>query len=747
MLNKLKIFVDGINNDRPPRQIASIYLESETNGFLPFNTASIRIKAFYDNSKSERIGNVSYKWFREFEGRSYAIENIEEFHNVSCEDIGSKILVAVTDNDRSGVQASLSFGPIILDPQVRIELETALNLGKGVFEVQYPYSHIGNEALTKPTLLKNPEQIIIDELILTEANLAIIHSKGHTVNLSPNSLKIEPLQNFPLVVKIKVEEFHKELDFFELQQENGQFYFYVKFFNRVYREHFLLLAKLFKEVRLLPYLSAIEEIKRKTQQKTLFSMKFANVLAGNQSLGDLLLQNTLLRETLGKNVTYTKSVQEEKEALIDYCQSLENDLQATLKELKSLVEKRNLHEHVDISRLQQVEKSILQRERSAQDPLNAGLVPDSFRNIRSEKLKTDNDKLQKLNKLLLKELNTYREKKKEKIKLINQSLTNLQREVQSQANNLDFVSNQSLNVSKYLDNFQTDFYQKSMVKKSRANIEEELKLDLVILEQKINLKEIIPKTENVTIDLEKQIDDLRSQVRDLNTEIDAMRAATTELGTKNTSKSFLDRINVVLVSEIRGFMTFLGSFSSNHEGEYMNGSCLNYLQIEDFKKQSLETKNKILNTENQFLASIIEGILVIIEEDRGSIDPFQTSEIRTTSKLFENFRETIEKLNSEVHDLQEFVQEEHDKNSEEKNPLFKQNNILKSEIEKLKTENEAFKLKSENLEKMDSEGLKDLEVKLTEKDRIIEQLRTSNANLAGEIQNLQQTKNELNELN
>ena len=145
-------------------------------------------------------------------------------------------------------------------------------------------------------------------------------------------------------------------------------------------------------------------------------------------------------------------------------------------------------------------------------------------------------------------------------------------------------------------------------------------------------------------------------MRDLNTQIHTMRAATTELGTKNISNSFLDRINGVLVSEIRGFMTFLGSFSSNHKGEYMNGSCLNYLQIEDFKKQSLETKNKILNTENQFLASIIEGILVIFQEDRGSIDPYQTSEIRTTSKLFDNFRETIEKLNSEVHDLQEFVQ-------------------------------------------------------------------------------------------
>ena len=45
------------------------YLESIIqNGCLPFSTASVEVLAFSDEEKSQRIGNVSYKWFRNIEG-------------------------------------------------------------------------------------------------------------------------------------------------------------------------------------------------------------------------------------------------------------------------------------------------------------------------------------------------------------------------------------------------------------------------------------------------------------------------------------------------------------------------------------------------------------------------------------------------------------------------------------------------------------------------------------------------------
>lgn len=743
MLHKLKSLVDGSRIENKRDRVESIHLESETNGFLPFNTASIRIKPFYDNSKSERIGNVSYHWFREYEGRSYAIDNIEDFHNVSCEDIGSKILVTVSDNDRPEVKSSLSFGPIILDPQVKIELESSLNSGKAKFEVQYPYKHLGNDALIKPNMSKTPDQIIIDELSISETTVTMIHSKGKSVSIPLASVKIDQVENYPLVVKISMEETHANFDFFEVKTKKSVAFFYIKFFNRVFREHFLLLQKLFKEIKLIPYQTAIDEIKKKGNHKTLFATKFANVLSGNSTIGDLLIQTASLRETLQKNISYTKSVIEDKEALTDYCQSLENDLHATLKELKGIVEKKNLHDQVDVSRIKKVETSMLaiEKERKENDNSFRGNPPEGFRSARFEKIKEDNEKLQKLNKLLLKELNAYREKKKEKVKMINQSLNNLQKEVQDQANNIDTVMNQSMDVSRYLDNFQNDMG-KSMLKKSKPSVIEELKMrDEKILgdnlidsfhiqedekKESIDSKRLQVENEN----LKKEVDELKKNLNDLKNE----KQSRVEI----LDEKSLTKTNSLLIAQISQFRAFLDRVSENKHDQIESEQTFESLNFSVFEKKSNATKLNILNAENAFLNSVLTATFDILDESEVNKSDLRSDNLREIHKLLNNFRSTVEKMNKELLDLQTLAESLHQEGPSDGNPIIKQNNVMKSEIEKLKTENELIKSKSLNFENVENDNVKRIEALLVEKERIIQQLTGSNANLAAEIQNLQE---------
>lgn len=758
MIDKLKTMVERIKPSGDGAPIASMFLESETNGFLPFNTASIRIKAFYDSSKSERIGNVSYKWFREFEGRNYAIDNIEEFHNVSCEDIGSKIIVIVNDNDRPGVHASLVFGPIILDPQVRTELETSLGSGRATFEVQYPYKSIGNESLTKPNLIKNPEQIVIDELNVSDTTITLLHSKGNSSAFQLSDIRIEPLENFPLVVKVRIDEFSKDLDFFEIRTDEAHPYFYIKFFNRVFREHFLLLTKLFREIKQLPYMLAIEELKKKSQQKSIFSVKLSNVLGGNQALGDMLIQSSILKETLGKNVMYTKSVIEEKDALTAYCQSLETDLQSTLKELKNLVEKKNLHDQVDLPRIKKVESSMIQikqdREKAKADNSFQNLAPESFRNIRNEKLKDDNEKLQKLNKMLMKELNTYREKKKEKLKMINQSLNNLQREVQGQASHLEIVANQSMDVSKYLDNYQTG--QAGQKKPPSQNFLDELKAAGAPMNFKKNQGGEGVATQppgpgfgkgagqapgQAAEDFALERQQLQAQVIGLNKEIEGLKAIVADKSSADPEfKELMDKIDQTVNNDLatltKKVQNLVDDLGHGHPAEHPNDSL---------PQRVLTARNRLLTLENDFLKAIIDGVMEILRVSQGvnSLSVSQSLEMKTANRLFDDFRSTVQKMNEELDDVHQQAQEQRHDSFHEENPLVKQNIVMKSEIEKLKNENEVIRTKT--VENLEAEASKRLDSVVAEKDRIIQQLTMSNANLAAEIQNLQAMLNQQHE--
>jgi hypothetical protein len=48
----------------------AFYLECNIiKGCLPFSTASVEVVAFSDKEKQQRIRNISFKWFRNIEGK------------------------------------------------------------------------------------------------------------------------------------------------------------------------------------------------------------------------------------------------------------------------------------------------------------------------------------------------------------------------------------------------------------------------------------------------------------------------------------------------------------------------------------------------------------------------------------------------------------------------------------------------------------------------------------------------------
>ncbi len=51
------------------------YIDINSNGFLPYNTASVKIQAYKDKEKHNELKNLKFEWFREVEARKYKIDH------------------------------------------------------------------------------------------------------------------------------------------------------------------------------------------------------------------------------------------------------------------------------------------------------------------------------------------------------------------------------------------------------------------------------------------------------------------------------------------------------------------------------------------------------------------------------------------------------------------------------------------------------------------------------------------------
>ena len=56
--------VEKVNNQRDRVVPCNFYLKAEDNGFLPYNTATITMRAFRDKGMSEEVEQVQVRWYR-----------------------------------------------------------------------------------------------------------------------------------------------------------------------------------------------------------------------------------------------------------------------------------------------------------------------------------------------------------------------------------------------------------------------------------------------------------------------------------------------------------------------------------------------------------------------------------------------------------------------------------------------------------------------------------------------------------
>lgn len=748
MLDKIKTFMEkiGNENDRPANQ-QSLFLEAETNGFVPFNTGMVKIKAYNDVTKSQRLNNISVKWFRKFENRNYTIDNIEESINFSCDDIGSTIIAVVSDNDRPNVFESISFGPITVDPQCRIELESLLKAGRAIFEVQLPYKDIGNDGLRKPPEAKDSNKFIIDEVVITAENVTIVHSRGHNSTLPLKSFKFESVAEYPLLVKAIVpSQFETELDSleFRIAEESGS-WFYIKFFNRIFRENFLMLAKLFTEVKIQPYHAQIAEWENRGAEQNFFAKNISGFLGTNTSGGvaDMMLQIERMKDALNRNVTYTKTVQEDREALIQYSEGLERDLKATLKDLKDLVVKQKLQGQFDVSKLERVETSILDvknwkvLDQISRIDTNPG---SQFANLKVQKLQDDNDRLEKLNKMLLKELSAYREKRKEKIRSINQSLNALNNDLAQQAQNLNVVATipgqHSMDVSKYLDNFDG----KSMTKKKLPEILEERntsekksKVERNISDSRVDKsnRSIYQKNPQLELsimvtekaEIQQKLSILQRRVYELENELNDLKQS------KEVSDPFFERQFYEIRKQINETFSQIGENSI--EGKSSNSEIFDRSFGQTLRKMAQTNRAELLNIENAVLSQRISYLLELIRKKNPGSNPEEGIKATLT-----NLQSRIENLRSENKKLIDEVCRSNKEGNTDDSMLRKQNTIMRTELAKLKADNERLEAKGHDHSDCE-EKMQLLALQIDEKEKVLQRAVLTNKALAEELNRLQ----------
>ena len=170
-----------IDRIRPVHEYSSQYftLHYEASGMLPFTTATIRVMAFKDKEKRHRLESVEFKWFRMIEERNYQIDNDKDFYNLTVEDVGHLIIVAVTNVQSPSEVECLTFGPVVLDPAVKTAIEGIILKSTGSFEVQYPYSTLEGR-IEDPNTRLDLNNTIIDDLKINAGCIVLkIRDKEH----------------------------------------------------------------------------------------------------------------------------------------------------------------------------------------------------------------------------------------------------------------------------------------------------------------------------------------------------------------------------------------------------------------------------------------------------------------------------------------------------------------------------------------------------------------------------------------
>lgn len=148
MFDKLVNFIipDNRNVNFKTTGKHSFFVDPTIRGKLPYQSASITITCFTDETRSA-AQEFTCKWYRIDEGRSFEMEDDAEAitYHVSPYDIGKTIKCLVKGTGRGKGWAELVFGPIKPDPALISQMEN--NLIFGVDDMSIEVVRVGSKMI------------------------------------------------------------------------------------------------------------------------------------------------------------------------------------------------------------------------------------------------------------------------------------------------------------------------------------------------------------------------------------------------------------------------------------------------------------------------------------------------------------------------------------------------------------------------------------------------------------------------
>lgn len=386
-----------------------------TKGRLPFNSASIVIKVYKDDSKSVCLP-CRIRWYRVYADRNFEIEDLEdsEIFDFSAGDIGSEIKAVlkpkVLDHGVKQSGCTVTFGPVRFDPNIRPPLESVLLSGFSKFNVMVDLQNpemSGTEGGEPISVFISQNQIkfFYHSLESEESFFIELNNKKPTLEVPSNEIERITIKfdqicydngqsafldddeddqnqfggsgtgNSKVKSRRNLEDRQRESrDFVEqLYQRNTEgsekYKMTIRFFSRNSRDIFLISCKLFRIVPVVSLSSLFRQIDVLLRENRLFEG------ASQVTMNELLVEHDLLRSSLLNTIEYVKELDTEKDELQACMIVLEKDLKTTIDEYKRL-----LNENVEN---QAAQNQILPSQNNQLLPSRA---PEKFKRERLENL-------------------------------------------------------------------------------------------------------------------------------------------------------------------------------------------------------------------------------------------------------------------------------------------------------------------------------------------------------------------------
>lgn len=636
---------------------------TETKGRLPFNTASVAVRAYSNKDKTLQLP-VKIKWYRLQAERNYEIEELEnkDCYDFSAMDVGGEIKASLRSMDEKfkGI-SSVIFGPIRFDDNLRPPLESVLLSGFSKFNVMVQDDEQSGPDKVQPiSVFMSPNQVKFFYYTNHDEESFFVEITSECPRLQVVSAECENLLLFFDEVGFENEtkpkrKLYKEtadIQSFGESQISEKYCVHLRFFSRNSRDIFVTAVRLFRIVPVVSLSSLFRQIDVLLRENKLFEGN------GRVTMNELLVEHDLLRTNLLSAIEYAKDLDADREELQKCVTVLERDLEHTMLEFRKYIEDHMRGVPLSHSG---TGKADLSGGLKKFDELNASLLSnrgemknfikkkldETTTNIHEktlktsaelEKLKNELDNAKKLNNVYakkIKELQDHKAKKKETVaralKEMNQHMNNVSKEV----NNFNQIAEQIKDTSR----LQSQMFDVSGIESK--NDEDDmfqsnpfnLGADRALLKKKV-----LPKTEILgsnlyKIDEKSELEKEKASSAILNSEL---RAKESEISNLKAKIKELERNLIEQQSRLNNSTSRKGEKSM--EIESSNAKIVELIaQVNGLKLQEEDLKNEAAKG-GQYIEEIRSLLKAVVAEDESVLKPPMNSSLIDESLMNDVFK-------------------------------------------------------------------------------------------------------------